>query len=353
MGYGGFLVDTAAFALYRAHTGNKVAPVLRPSLLDLCRGRLYRSSTGNAERAIFRDNPDIASLPQHPSAESRLDALFWKVIRKLRLERGYNAMLQGMCRIWARSSGIRLFYLDDERFSYASQTLEDRIIWKEAPHLVAAVLQGFAIAERPIAPTGQPPGRLFGLDTERREADAILSKFDLTAGNYIVIEPGTNTDWFGNLRQWPILRWRDLVVALRRRFPESQIVRIGVDAIDEIEGCVDLRGQTSFRLASALIERSTLFVGTEGGLMHAARAVNAKAVILWGGITLPNFAGYPDRHVILIHPVECAPCGLLGHCPNGRKCIDGITAQQAFEVCERALTEYTPGIVTVISKVLH
>ena len=81
--------------------------------------------------------------------------------------------------------------------------------------------------------------------------------------------------------------------------------------------------------------------------MHAARAVNARAQIIWGGVTLPSFAGYPDAHQIIMHTVACAPCGLRGNCPNGKICMNNITANDVYHACRSALNEYMPGITTV------
>ncbi len=69
--------------------------------------------------------------------------------------------------------------------------------------------------------------------------------------------------------------------------------------------------------------------------MHAARAVDAPALILWGGVTLPEFAGYPDKHHIICHRVPCAPCGQFGWCKNGHICMNSISVA---EVLRAALT---------------
>jgi ADP-heptose:LPS heptosyltransferase len=59
--------------------------------------------------------------------------------------------------------------------------------------------------------------------------------------------------------------------------------------------------------------------------MHAAAAVKAPSLILWGGITLPSFAGYQNYQKILSNFVSCAPCGQLGWCDNDRKCMTSLT----------------------------
>ena len=72
-------------------------------------------------------------------------------------------------------------------------------------------------------------------------------------------------------------------------WPGVQVVQLGVADSPILEGVVSLCGKTNFRQAALVQRSSALFVGTEGGLMHAAAAVGAPSVILWGGVTIPGF----------------------------------------------------------------
>jgi ADP-heptose:LPS heptosyltransferase len=90
------------------------------------------------------------------------------------------------------------------------------------------------------------------------------------------------------------------------------------------------------------MKRSQLFLGLEGGLMHTANAVGVPAVIVWGGLTLPEFAGYHELHAIVHRRVECAPCGLRGNCPYGRKCLTGVGLDEVWERVD-SMTECSIG----------
>jgi len=79
-----------------------------------------------------------------------------------------------------------------------------------------------------------------------------------------------------------------------------------------------------------MIARSKLFLGTEGGLMHAANAVKTRALVVWGGLTEPLFASYPGKDEIIHVGAPCAPCGLLGKCPNNHRCMRDITIEQVI-----------------------
>lgn len=339
---------TAGAAAYRAHTGRRIALVKRPGLSDLLRLRLYKPSDEAAASPVFAGNPDIFlhATPAERSSEllERLDGLFWRVLSRLSFEPWLDQALQQLCRRHASKTGLRYLYHDTIRFSYAAKILPDCMIWEDAPNAVAGMLKGFAEDERPPTVHPQLPGTFHGLDREVGQVKRMLAAAKLAAGDFIVVEPSTNLAWFGDLRAWPMENWQALVEGLREAFPDVEILQIGVDQGTALDGARDWRGKTTFRQAAALIQRSKLFIGTEGGLMHAARAVEAAAVIIWGGLTLPTFAGYPDRHAILVNEVSCAPCGLCGACPFDKACIRGISAGFAFDAVEQALKQYTPGL---------
>jgi ADP-heptose:LPS heptosyltransferase len=117
-----------------------------------------------------------------------------------------------------------------------------------------------------------------------------------------------------------------------------RFVQVGaVTSAPAIAGAVDLRGKTSFRDACLVLKRARLFIGTESGLMHASNAVGAHALILWGGLTLPEFIGYPQRQRTLCKYVACAPCGNNGWCDNGRICMTRIGVDEALDAANEML----------------
>ena len=165
---------------------------------------------------------------------------------------------------------------------------------------------------------------------EEAGVDALLASMDLTRRGFIVVEPDTNRDWFGELRAWPFERWQTVIDSLRKQLPGVQVVQLGVANSPILEGVVSLCGLTNFRQAALVQRNSALFIGTEGGLMHAAAAVGTPSVILWGGVTIPDFAGYPQHHKIICKNVSCAPCGHLGWCDNGHVCMNEISAEEVI-----------------------
>lgn len=151
-----------------------------------------------------------------------------------------------------------------------------------------------------------------------------------TKTGFVYIEPnikGTH----GPNKDWGFEKWQKVVERLDLKWIQGPGRKLsGVEQIDT----------KSFRDACALLSRADLFVGTDGGLHHAAAALAKKAVVIWGGYTHPRNLGY-DSHVNLHNGNE--PCGSLKACPHCRKAMDHITVEMVVEAISRQLfTTQTP-----------
>jgi len=321
MGHGGDLIWTGVFRELRKHDGQPVIVANAPKLTDVMAGRLYDRAATFRDRSIFAGNPDIKFVDSSAKGilARSVDTAFVAFLKLFSLRRRYEQWITRLAR--KNSKQGRIVHLDMLSHSYAESETNKKFTWKKGGHAIAIILKGFGVD------TSDPCPRLFLDATERRSAERIASDSGII-GPYIAFEPETNEEWFGQLRSWPRERWVELIARLRRAIPDVLLVQIGVGSSPPIPHAVDLRGKTTFREAAALIQRSRLFIGTEGGLMHAARAVDARALILWGGVTLPEFAGYPAHHTIICHRVACAPCGHLGWCANSHVCMRSITVEE-------------------------
>jgi ADP-heptose:LPS heptosyltransferase len=103
-----------------------------------------------------------------------------------------------------------------------------------------------------------------------------------------------------------------------------RVVQVGSASDVKLEGAVDLRGQTSLRETAALLANSLVFVGLAGSLMHLARAVDCRAVIIYGGREKPAITGYVANKNLFTQ-VRCAPCWLRNTCEFNHKCMDMIS----------------------------
>jgi ADP-heptose:LPS heptosyltransferase len=153
------------------------------------------------------------------------------------------------------------------------------------------------------------PGEIFLTDAERgRFKDS----------GFIYIEPNIKGSFGGN-KDWGFEKWQEVVKHLPYRFIQGKGRKL--DGVEQIQ-------TGSFREACALLERSDFFVGTDGGLHHAAAALGKRAVVVWGGLVSPKILGY-DAHINLHSGTHS--CGSPKACAHCRKALDWITVDM---VCD-------------------
>jgi ADP-heptose:LPS heptosyltransferase len=82
-----------------------------------------------------------------------------------------------------------------------------------------------------------------------------------------------------------------------------------------------------FRTACAVLANSVAYVGHEGGLHHAAAALNIPAVVLFGGFISPENTGY-DMHRNIFTGGKA--CGMRIECQHCAKAMDAITPEMVL-----------------------
>lgn len=152
------------------------------------------------------------------------------------------------------------------------------------------------------------PGEIFFDPAELRHAQE----------DFIYIEPNVKGTFSGN-KDWGFERWQQVVNALPYRFIQGKGRRL--EGVEQVQ-------TTSFRDACALLGRARLFVGTDGGLHHAAAALGKPAVVVWGGLAPPSVLGY-DSHTNL-HSGASA-CGSYEACEHCKQALSRITVEMVVD----------------------
>lgn len=230
---------------------------------------------------LFRGNPDVAKILFHP---------------RPRLNRWLRAGLPL----------VRLGYAAYDPVRDADEPLTEHVLIKLCR---LAGLTGrvdlrpyFFLTERELA-AGQ-----------RAETQVVLQTSGLGAPY-----PMRNKEWYP-------ARFQEVC---RRLGADVQVIQIGSAQDPGLEGALDLRGRTSLRESAAILARSRAFIGLEGFLMHLARAVDCRSVILYGGRLKPSQIGYVANQN-LYSPVPCAPCWQRNACGYDHQCMDIITVEQVL-----------------------
>jgi len=126
---------------------------------------------------------------------------------------------------------------------------------------------------------------------------------------------------------------------------EFDLVQLGAASDPQLDGALDLRGRTSTRQAAAVLAQSHLFIGLVSGLMHLARAVECRSVIVYGGREHPRQSGYSANENIHWQG-PCAPCWERDACDFDRMCMRDIQPEAVIAAARRQLERYGTPLVT-------
>jgi heptosyltransferase-2 len=100
---------------------------------------------------------------------------------------------------------------------------------------------------------------------------------------------------------------------------------------------IDLVGRCSLRVTMALLQRCSLFVGNDSGIMHLAAAAGIPLVALFGPQSPVKFGPWSERSAVIYKKFNCSPCRqkFFTECePSPRQrpaCIEAITVDEVFK----------------------
>lgn len=133
---------------------------------------------------------------------------------------------------------------------------------------------------------------------------------------------------------WPKNHWYELVSMIKKKI-QLPVIQIGTIQEDAIEGAINLLGQTTLQSAALIATSALAYIDTEGGIVHARRAITTDpAIILFGPTPITAF-GYNEN--INISANICKPCWWITPqwattCPRNKDyaCMKAITPKHIF-----------------------
>jgi lipopolysaccharide heptosyltransferase II len=161
------------------------------------------------------------------------------------------------------------------------------------------------------------------------EAKRLLASAGLDESrHYAVLGPGTSGG--REVKRWSDEGFAQVAARLAAEYSLRSIV-VGASSGSRIpqinSDVVDLTGRTSVGTLAAILERASLFVGVDSGVMHLAAAVGTPVVALFGP-TDPTVTGpQGEGHQVVYMDLPCRPC-LKKECKIGRMCMEDITADK-------------------------
>ena len=152
-------------------------------------------------------------------------------------------------------------------------------------------------------------------------------KFQSWAKNWIAVQSSSSTYWTNN-KHWIPGRMQEVINALSAE--GYFIVHIGSKDDEALTKVKDLRGKTTLRETAALLSNAALFIGMEGGIVHLARAVNTRSVVIYTHYTLPEETGYVEN-VNLRRTDNYYPCWNRKKCDECRVSAENITTEMVID----------------------
>jgi len=165
-----------------------------------------------------------------------------------------------------------------------------------------------------------------------------LKRGRLSEKQVAIQSSGMSAQFAMRVKEWFPDRFEKVVDALRGQF---DFVQIGAREDPPLKGALDLRGKTTLRQTAAILANSVVFVGLVGFLMHLARAVDCRSVIVYGGRELPSITGYACNQNLVRQP-PCAPCGLYNDCEYHRDCMEQIEVGDVVLAIEHQAQQHGP-----------
>ncbi len=155
---------------------------------------------------------------------------------------------------------------------------------------------------------------------EEESAQALLDgKF---SSGFLVVSPGGGESWGkdAHFKRWPVSYFADLIHRLTQETGEKGVVILGSAQEktlgDELKQrlklpSLNLAGQATLAQSAALIKKASLFIGNDGGLVHAARVLRTPLIAFYGPVDPVVYGPYPaSQEAVAIYKKDlpCRPC---------------------------------------------
>jgi hypothetical protein len=155
------------------------------------------------------------------------------------------------------------------------------------------------------------------------------------AKNTIVITTSATAALFPmHNKEWVVDRYQQIV----DRFKDDyRFIQLGSSTDTPLTDVTDMRGKTDVRQSAAILSNAALLLSHVGFMMHLARAVDCRSVIIYGGREKPEQSGYACFENIY-SAIECSPCWLHNTCHYDKKCMNIISVDMVADAILKQLS---------------
>ena len=181
-------------------------------------------------------------------------------------------------------------------------------------------------------------------DSHERTAEALLKG----ESSWVVVAPGGGFSWGSDsvFKQWEPEKF--VLTANHWARSRGGVLLLGDASERGLLGHV--RGGLrvphvvvcgeSLGVVAALLRRSQLFLGNDGGLLHFAHSLGVPSVSVFGPVDEKAYGPYGNDapREVVASTVACRPCYKSFHfppCPYDRRCLSEITVQNVLESIDK------------------
>jgi ADP-heptose:LPS heptosyltransferase len=104
---------------------------------------------------------------------------------------------------------------------------------------------------------------------------------------------------------------------------------------------LNLAGVTSLAETAAVIQRSSLLISGDSGVLHIAVGLGTPTVALFGPGRAKKWAPQGDHHIVINKELPCSPCTTFGTtppCPINARCMRDIAVDEVVNAVTMLLT---------------
>jgi ADP-heptose:LPS heptosyltransferase len=174
---------------------------------------------------------------------------------------------------------------------------------------------------------------------ERKSAEEFIQSHGIESP-FAIIHAGTSVP----LKEWSIERFAEAARHIANNYG-MQVVLIG--APEEVDRAadlatmipdldpVDISGKLNLRGTAALLERASLYLGSDGGAMHIASAVGTPTLGLFGPGSYHIFSPVGRHAAAISHLFPCSPCTMTTCVRPHDTCMQSITIDEVLEETDK------------------
>ena len=180
---------------------------------------------------------------------------------------------------------------------------------------------------------------------DKNFARRIFVDHNLEGRLVIGMHPGSGIHQAG-FKRWPKEKFAQLADRLVNDYNASVIIFGGseeVELADDIKRLMKndpllMTGKTTLAQAAALIEKCSLFISNDSGLLHVACAVNPAIIGIYGPTDYRRTGPYSNFAVVIRKELDCSPCyrGTKVDCPT-LDCLKLITVEEVLKAVDSLL----------------